>query len=443
MADNVTTQSTTPATAPAGEVIAADDVGGVKHQRVKVSLGADGSATDLPGDGTFGADVDVTRLPALPAGTNNIGDVDVLTVPADPFGTNADAAAAAGGTGSISAKLRIATSLLNNIFNEVQNVTVTEDLAHASGDLGIGAMAVRKDAAGTLVSADGDYSFLQVDANGNLRVTGGGGGTQFAEDAAHTTGDLGTAALAVRKDAAGTLVGTDGDYAMLQVDANGNLRVTGAGGGTQYTEADSDATPTGTVAMGLSPTNTTLALRVNASGYLEVVFAEAIEVTGEVEISADVAVLTITPTISTTIYADGDSLAGLMSLSNAYGGSGEGAALHSLVILDRAVQKAAFDILFFDASATIPAANAAFAWTAGDDLKVLHCLHVPGGDYDADTNPLGYHTIVGKAFCVIPSIGMAIQGNATSALYMAVIVRGTPTYANNNDLVFRIGNLQD
>ncbi len=33
-------------------------------------------------------DVDVTSLPALPAGTNNIGDVDVLTLPAIPAGTN-------------------------------------------------------------------------------------------------------------------------------------------------------------------------------------------------------------------------------------------------------------------------------------------------------------------------------------------------------------------
>lgn len=45
----------------------------------------------------------ITTLPALVAGTANIGDVDVLTVPADPFGANADAASA---TGSISAKLR-------------------------------------------------------------------------------------------------------------------------------------------------------------------------------------------------------------------------------------------------------------------------------------------------------------------------------------------------
>jgi hypothetical protein len=35
----------------------------------------------IGGDAANGLDVDVTRLPALPAGTNNIGDVDVLTLP--------------------------------------------------------------------------------------------------------------------------------------------------------------------------------------------------------------------------------------------------------------------------------------------------------------------------------------------------------------------------
>jgi hypothetical protein len=52
-----------------------------------------------------------------------------------------------------------------------------------------------------------------------------GCGTQFAEDAGHTTGDLGTMILAVRADTDGTLAGANGDYAPLQVDANGYLKV--------------------------------------------------------------------------------------------------------------------------------------------------------------------------------------------------------------------------
>jgi hypothetical protein len=52
-----------------------------------------------------------------------------------------------------------------------------------------------------------------------------GGGTQYAEDAAHTSGDTGTMLLAVRQDAAGTLAGTTGDYAPLQLSAGGAAKV--------------------------------------------------------------------------------------------------------------------------------------------------------------------------------------------------------------------------
>lgn len=45
-----------------------------------------------------------------------------------------------------------------------------------------------------------------------------------AEDAAHTTGDVGVMALAVQKTTA-TAFAADGDYVPLQTDANGNLRV--------------------------------------------------------------------------------------------------------------------------------------------------------------------------------------------------------------------------
>jgi hypothetical protein len=77
MADNV---GYTPGV---GATVAADDISGVLHQRVKISLGADGTAVDAPGDGTNGMKVDVTRV----AGNVQIGDgtnaVAVDTAPAD------------------------------------------------------------------------------------------------------------------------------------------------------------------------------------------------------------------------------------------------------------------------------------------------------------------------------------------------------------------------
>jgi hypothetical protein len=70
MADNV---AYTPGT---GATIAADDVGGVLFQRVKLTAGADGTATDLPGDATNGLDVDVTRMPDATTASGTLGALD-------------------------------------------------------------------------------------------------------------------------------------------------------------------------------------------------------------------------------------------------------------------------------------------------------------------------------------------------------------------------------
>lgn len=80
MADNV------EITEGQGATIATDDVSGAHFQRVKLVDGTlDGSAA-IAGDATYGLDVDVTRLPATPAGDNNIGNVDIAS--ALPAGTN-------------------------------------------------------------------------------------------------------------------------------------------------------------------------------------------------------------------------------------------------------------------------------------------------------------------------------------------------------------------
>lgn len=50
-----------------------------------------------------------------------------------------------------------------------------------------------------------------------------------AEDAAHASGDLGMQALTVRKDTAAATAGTDGDYQPMTTDANGRLHVLPAG----------------------------------------------------------------------------------------------------------------------------------------------------------------------------------------------------------------------
>lgn len=104
-----------------------------------------------------------------------------------------------------------------------------EDAAHTSGDNGLMILAVRKDSAAALAGTDGDYIPLIVDANGRLHVLDANSATiaalSKAEDAAHSSGDTGIQLLTVRKDTAEAIAGTTGDYAPLEVDASGQLYV--------------------------------------------------------------------------------------------------------------------------------------------------------------------------------------------------------------------------
>ena len=100
-----------------------------------------------------------------------------------------------------------------------------DDTAHSSGDDGTMMLAVRKDAGGTFVDTDGDYSPLQVDANGALVVTGGGGGTEYSEDAATPATIVGTASLMERDDVIATLTPVEGDWVGMRATAEGALWV--------------------------------------------------------------------------------------------------------------------------------------------------------------------------------------------------------------------------
>lgn len=76
---------------------------------------------------------------------------------------------------------------------------------------------------------DTTYANVEITAGGNLKVSmeevdTSALGLGKVEDTAHASGDVGLMPLAVRKDAVGTLSSTDGDYSPLQVDADGRLR---------------------------------------------------------------------------------------------------------------------------------------------------------------------------------------------------------------------------
>ncbi len=222
----------------------------VQLMRPVLVTGAEGSKTviDLPGDNTNGLDVDVTRLPALVAGTANIGDVDVLTVPTDPFGANADAASA---TGSISAKLRYLAA--TGLAGQTSLPAGTNNI----GDVDIASMPAPHALPGvTMASFTTKYTTTQTSAN---MVAGTGGQRIYVTHLTISTGGTtagevgiywgtGTLATAVTNNT----VLFDGEfapsatvrpgvvlsyapYAVGSVSATGdNLRITTSAGITVY-----------------------------------------------------------------------------------------------------------------------------------------------------------------------------------------------------------------
>jgi len=108
-----------------------------------------------------------------------------------------------------------------------------EDSAHTSGDIGNFMLAVRHDAEGSLVSADGDYAPLQVDSQGRLKVATvvsvEPSDAEYLEDSAAANGNAGLSVLAVRQDVLASSVSADGDYAWFKLNDKGALWVTPVG----------------------------------------------------------------------------------------------------------------------------------------------------------------------------------------------------------------------
>lgn len=187
-------------------------------QVVKLAIATLGSEALSPGDATNGLDVDVTRI--------------IPGVTATALGKAEDAVAASGdtGVGVLAVQRNTAVSdaadgdyvfLHTDSLGRLQvSGTQLEDAAAASGDPGHFVLAVRRDAP-TSGAAAGDYHEISVDALGRLWTSG-----TYAEDAAAVSGDYGKFILAVRRDAP-TSSAAAGDYHEVQVDALGRLWVSG------------------------------------------------------------------------------------------------------------------------------------------------------------------------------------------------------------------------
>lgn len=191
MADNTTLNP-----GSGGDVIASDDIAGVKYQRVKVSVGADGAAAD-----------NAATAPLHVRLSDGSASVDTLPVSnAGTFATQINGAAL-------------------TALQLIDNIVLAEDAAHQTGDAGVQALAVRNDSDASLAGTTGDYTPLQVDANGYLKVNikagAAAGGTSATDDSVFTiAGGSGTPIMGVvSSDAADS-----GDVAVVGMTATRSLK---------------------------------------------------------------------------------------------------------------------------------------------------------------------------------------------------------------------------
>jgi len=184
----------------------------VQRQRIII---AGPAATDLAAaDAANGLDVDVTRLPALVAGSANIGDVDVLTVPA-PLSTS--------GGGTEAAALRV------TLANDSTGLVSVDDNA---GSLTIDAVSLPLPAGAATAALQtqpgvdiGDVTINNAGAGAAVNVQDGGNsvtvdapvGTPVAARLSDGAAFLTTVSGRLAVDPTGTntpVIGTSGDDAI-------------------------------------------------------------------------------------------------------------------------------------------------------------------------------------------------------------------------------------
>ena len=140
-----------------------------------------------------------------------------------------------------------------------------------------------------------------------------------------------------------------------------------------------------------------------------------------------------TPTVDTSIFASGDVLhSTIMTFSGAVRAAGATGTILGFTLMDFDVEKSPLELWLFTTSATIPTANAAWSITDADMQKCIGVL--PTGVYYASAL-----NAIAKTVPLLPFKADA----AETAIYGALVTRGTPTYTAGTDIKVVLQIAQD
>jgi hypothetical protein len=233
-------------------------------------------------------------------------------------------------------------------------------------------------------------------------VTAGTGATDLgkAEDAAHTSGDTGVLALGIRRDAGGTECGADDDYCGLSVNSKGATLVNIDSGrqdqhSTGILKLEDGAAANGDALVGIAAVHQTApnsAVNVGTTGDYGALSADlatgglfTTPITGTVKVCN-----TIVP--DPDVYAandiiSGDSTTAPLSFPAVFKTNVNSGTLTDITITNSEIDGIAFDLCLFNATTTTStvADQGPMTLTVADFQKLAGCWSVADGRAFADT----------------------------------------------------------
>ena len=134
------------------------------------------------------------------------------------------------------------------------------------------------------------------------------------------------------------------------------------------------------------------------------------------------------PTITAGVYVAGDAVGGLLTFANAARVNGGTGRIESVIVVDDAMQNAAFDLVLFDQIFANTADNAPFDPTDADLENCIGTIPVEVVDYAS---------FVDNSVATVRDEPLAFTAAATS-LFGQLKTRSAPTYVATSDLTIKI-----
>lgn len=141
-----------------------------------------------------------------------------------------------------------------------------------------------------------------------------------------------------------------------------------------------------------------------------------------------------TPTISTTIYAIGDAVGGLLTFANCARFSGAGGVIQGVTLIDKDQERVAMNLILFNQTFTASADNAAFDPTDADLANCIAGITVAttSGDYfNFNDNAVTFKEV---------NIPFAATG---TSLFGQLQTQGTPTFTATSDIIVILNLYQE